>query len=607
MNVMSKIIQGILISLIGTNSPAANQIENQSDPFPIIDLHVHIKGDLSTEAAVRKSRNDHVQYGIAVNCGKGFPVVNDSAAIAFLESMKKYPQFFIGMQAEGREWINLFSKETIDQFDYVFTDAMTFTDDKGRRNRIWIKEETWIDDEQEFMEAYVKTIRKILDTEPINIYVNPTFLPEQMAGRYNFFWTEKRMNAVIRAARKNDIAIEINNRYRLPSEEFIRKAKAAGAKFTIGTNNSGSDFSRPEYALEMIRKCGLAESDFYKPVKKNRTVATIRDDEFYINDQVTYPGRLWKGTKIEGLLMNSRMVQGIFDDLNPQTVDKWIYPDTKRWDPDRNTDEFVLNMKRWNDCGLLSFTINLQGGSPQGYSQDQPWHNSAYTEDGSLRTEYMKRLERILEKADELGMVPIIGLFYFGQDERLKDETAVKNAVKNVIDWLFDKNYRNILIEINNECNIRYDHEILRPERVHELIELVRGMSRNGLRFYAGTSYGGGSIPIPNVVRAADFILLHGNGVKNPDNIVAMVNQTRAVPGYTPKPILFNEDDHFDFDQEWNNFIAAVSAHASWGYFDYRMKGEGYEAGYQSVPVDWGINSDRKKGFFDLLKEITGY
>jgi len=30
-------------------------------------------------------------------------------------------------------------EEAIEKFDYVFTDAMTFTDEKGRRNRIWIK------------------------------------------------------------------------------------------------------------------------------------------------------------------------------------------------------------------------------------------------------------------------------------------------------------------------------------------------------------------------------------------------------------------------------------------------------------------------------------
>jgi len=121
------------------------------------------------------------------------------------------------------------------------------------------------------------------------------------------------------------------------------------------------------------------------------------------------------------------------------------------------------------------------------------------------------------------------------------------------------------------------------------------------------TSYGGGAIPLENVVRASDYLLLHGNSVKDPNRIKKMVEETRAVAGYSPKPIVFNEDDHFNFDQELNNFSAAISVYASWGYFDYRMKEEGFEEGYQSVPVDWGINSERKKGFFRLTKEITGY
>jgi len=104
----------------------------------------------------------------------------------------------------------------------------------------------------------------------------------------------------------------------------------------------------------------------------------------------------------------------------------------------------------------------------------------------------------------------------------------------------------------------------------------------------------------------SDFILIHGNGVSDPDFISRMVDSTRQVTGYKPKPILFNEDDHFEFDKDKNNLTSAIKSYASWGYFDYRMKGESFEEGYQSVPVDWGINSERKRGFFRLLKEITG-
>ena len=76
----------------------------------------------------------------------------------------------------------------------------------------------------------------------------------------------------------------------------------------------------------------------------------------------------------------------------------------------------------------------------------------------------------------------------------------------------------------------------------------------------------------------------------------------RVIPGR----ILFNEDDHFDFDKPANNFAAAVAAYASRGYFDYRRKGEGFDEGYQSVPVNWKTSSARKRGFFKLLSEMTG-
>jgi hypothetical protein len=332
---------------------------------------------------------------------------------------------------------------------------------------------------------------------------------------------------------------------------------------------------------------------------------SIVGEAFHINGQPTYAGRTWRGHKIEGLLLNSRMVQGIFDDLNPETAGRWAYPDTNKWDADRNTREFVAAMPAWRELGLLAFTINLQGGSPQGYSQDQPWNNSAITPEGDLRPEYMARLEKILDKADELGMVVILGIFYFGQDQRLADEAAVVRALDKAVQWVLDRGYRNVVIEVNNECNVRYDHAILQPKRVHELIERVKSKTKDGRKLLVGTSYGGGKVPEENVVRASDFLLLHGNGVSDAQRITQMVEQTRKVAGYRPIPILFNEDDHFSFDKPENNFVAAIAARASWGYFDFRMKGEGFDDGYQSEPVNWDISSPRKKAFFGLLEEIA--
>jgi hypothetical protein len=262
MKKISVLIIGLLISTM-TNCQTKS-------PFPLTDLHIHLKGKLAIEDAAKKSNDENIQYGIAVNCGMGFPVHNDSQIDSVLQIFKNYPQFYIAMQAEGREWVNIFSKESRDKFDYVFTDCMTFTDEKGRRNRIWMKNETWIDDEQQFMDYMVNTLVKILNTEPINIYVNSTFLPAQMADRYSYFWTTDRMDKVIKAAKDKNIAIEINNRYKIPSADFIKRAKQGGVKFTVGTNNADENFSGAAYALEMIKECNLTQNDFYLPVKKNR-------------------------------------------------------------------------------------------------------------------------------------------------------------------------------------------------------------------------------------------------------------------------------------------------------------------------------------------------
>jgi hypothetical protein len=336
------------------------------------------------------------------------------------------------------------------------------------------------------------------------------------------------------------------------------------------------------------------------------------------------------------------MVQAIFDDENPITRIFWEYPDTGRWDAERNAKEFVSAMPTYRAQGLLGVSVNLQGGSPLGYYRpeavekklkilgieaseetvwaglpgkgSQPWQNSAFEAAGRLKQPYLERLTWVLDKADEEGMVVILGLFYQGQDERLQDEEAVRRAVREACTWILDQGYTNIVIEVNNECNIRrYEHEILQPHRVHELIEYAKGFTRDGRRLLVGTSYAAVfGLPDDPVMDASDFVLLHGNAVDDPQRIGEIIDDVRAMPSYRPMPVVFNEDDHFGFDQPENNFYATLSRHASWGYFD---PGEGaggkaffgnYVDGYQNPPVNWTINTQRRQAFFDLLREVTG-
>ncbi len=232
--------------------------------FPLVDYHVHLKGGLTLEEVKENSLKLGINYGLAPNCGLKFPVTDDLSLAAYMDTVRGQP-IFRGMQAEGREWITLFSPEAIAKFDYVFTDAMTFTDSKGRRNRIWIKDEVWIDDKQQFMEQLVGKIEAIFSREPVDIYVNPTVLPDALMPEYKQLWTNDRMARVIKVLADNNIALEINARYKTPGADMIKMAKAAGIKFTFGTNNTGRELGRLEYCLKMIEECGLVPDDIFMP------------------------------------------------------------------------------------------------------------------------------------------------------------------------------------------------------------------------------------------------------------------------------------------------------------------------------------------------------
>jgi len=236
--------------------------------FPLVDYHVHLKGNLTTADLLAQAREYGFTYGIAFNCGLKNPLPDEKSVRDFLSSYQRIPGTYLAMQAEGREWMDLFTRESIERFDYVITDSMTVTDFHGRRMRLWIKEETEVGDPEEFMEMLVSRIEKIMSHESLDIYVNPTFLPAELQDRYDELWTEPRMNRVVRALADNGIAMEINAVRRIPSLAFIHRAKEEGVRFTFGTNNTGADdLFNPSYWLEAIDKCGLTPLDMWKPEK----------------------------------------------------------------------------------------------------------------------------------------------------------------------------------------------------------------------------------------------------------------------------------------------------------------------------------------------------
>ena len=137
---------------------------------------------------------------------------------------------------------------------------------------------------------------------------------------------------------------------------------------------------------------------------------SIQGEKFYINGVRTYSGGI-----LEGTLPNSRMVNATFDDANPATIENWDYPNGAPYDPNRQTNEFIAALPSYKAKGLLAVTLNFQGGDPIHGAGNQPWDNTAFNSNGSLKSAYLTRMDRVIRALNTRGMVAILGYFYQGQ------------------------------------------------------------------------------------------------------------------------------------------------------------------------------------------------
>ena len=265
-------------------------IRFQQKDFPVIDYHVHLKGGLTKEMAHAMSMNYGINYGVAPNAGEGGVgrmLADDAEVRSYYEEVKNHP-FLFGVQGEGRKWTQTFSQEALGIFDYLFTDAMTIIDHNKRNARIYRAEEVIRDGVtmDQYMEQIVDQTVKILTNEPADIFANATYIPDDMNADYDKYWTDERVERVLNVLAEHKIALEVSARYKIPSLDIIRKAKAKGIKFTFGTNNVDANFGRLEYSLEAVEKCGLTVEDMWFP-----TMSVRRDRKAVIYNHFDASGK----------------------------------------------------------------------------------------------------------------------------------------------------------------------------------------------------------------------------------------------------------------------------------------------------------------------------
>jgi len=227
---------------------------------------------------VALSKEIGIKFGVVDNFGRHYWNYSDEHLKQYLKRLKG-KAVYKGIQAEGRDWMRIFSKELLSKLDFILADGMTFPNTNGTYSRLWRNEEVKINDAQFFMDRYTDYLVDIIE-EPIDMIANLTYLPEEIKNDYDKLWTEERMKKIIDAAVKNNVAIEINARYRIPSPKFLKLAKKAGAKFAFGANShNANQASNYDYCIKMYKQLDLSDKDMFKSGDKRIKQTNIHNSQ----------------------------------------------------------------------------------------------------------------------------------------------------------------------------------------------------------------------------------------------------------------------------------------------------------------------------------------
>jgi histidinol phosphatase-like PHP family hydrolase len=129
------------------------------------------------------------------------------------------------------------------------------------------------------MDRYVKWNVQVIETEPLDIFAHPTWLPAPLDANYDTLWTVERMKPIIRALARTGTAVEIDSDFKVPRLPFLRMAKDAKLKFAFGSNTGSGSTPGLEFCLDMVKALGLKKADMFVPAPHPRKAIMRRKTE----------------------------------------------------------------------------------------------------------------------------------------------------------------------------------------------------------------------------------------------------------------------------------------------------------------------------------------
>jgi histidinol phosphatase-like PHP family hydrolase len=258
--------------------PDAN---NQGEaPLGSQDLHAHTTmsdGDLPLHRVVELAEERGVTIGIADHISTRNTarfVADETALRQYFDALEDAPVFRSGEFCWCDHFWSDLPEELMDRFDYRIGSNHGFWLPDGAVASPWWKSlpPPWDERPQELMEIMVRNLCDLVRTMPIHIVAHSTMLPPallQLEDDVHAWWTEEREGRFIEALAESGVAAEISNRYRLPHDRFLRKAKQAGARFTLGSDgHNENQIARLEWAVAAAERAGIAGADLFIPERR---------------------------------------------------------------------------------------------------------------------------------------------------------------------------------------------------------------------------------------------------------------------------------------------------------------------------------------------------
>lgn len=242
-----------------------------------MDLHAHSEmsdGDLPIDQVAEVAAARGVTIGIADHVSGRNPrrFISDPERLrAYLDALERAPV----LRSAELCWCDEFSAslgpEVLDRLDYVIGSNHGFALPDGTMASPWWSSlpEPWAERPQELMEIMVHNLCDLVRTMPIDIVAHSTLTPPALYAidpATESWWTEEREDRYVDALLEGGVVLEISNRYRLPHDRLLRKAREAGVRFSLGSDGHHEhQIARLEWAAETARRVGITDAEMFVP------------------------------------------------------------------------------------------------------------------------------------------------------------------------------------------------------------------------------------------------------------------------------------------------------------------------------------------------------